>query len=249
MLARMTDTGYARLRLEVRVDEVDGVRTPQVVPLVDGRILGLGVEAHAVRGDYGRGTDPDVLLGRRSPLRPPDVGLELFDERPRAPLWRGSRAEDPVAISVRVERENAGWGAPHDAVVWADWQVQRWEGLTPPEAARFDPGQCFEELIRADVDRWWEDVPRRVARRVVSVLDDRPGVLGQWGFGLLGGRGWMIGDDGEVEISVVGPGGRHYLRFGRDPLGDPDAEAGRILDRLGDTHPERLPATVRSTVV
>ncbi|MEU4671406.1 hypothetical protein AB0F91_26355 [Amycolatopsis sp. NPDC023774] len=48
--------------------------------------------------------------GGRSPLRPPEVGLELFDERPRAPLCRGSRAEDPVVISARVERGERGLG-------------------------------------------------------------------------------------------------------------------------------------------
>lgn len=104
----MTEGRWRELRLEVRVDELKGIETPQLVPWVDGSVLGLALDTREDSEHSGLGMDPDKLLGRHSPLLPRELGDVLGDvgEAPaRAIVWRCSCGEPGCAsIGLRVHR-------------------------------------------------------------------------------------------------------------------------------------------------
>lgn len=70
---------------------VDGVEEPQLIPRVDGSVLFLDLGTRAESPESGLGMDPDDLLGRHSPLLPPEESLqvaEVGDKPPLATVWR-----------------------------------------------------------------------------------------------------------------------------------------------------------------
>lgn len=234
------------LQLEVRVDELRGIATPQVVPRVDGSVLALGLGTRADSDTSGLGLAPDVLLGRHSPLLPPPVGDEPIGESPRlATVWRCSCGDTGCAsIRLRVYRENAGHGE-HDAVVWDDWYMG-FGDYAAPGPVRFDTRQYYAELIRAYTDRWWEDTPHCVARELAGTLDAHPEILGRWGCALVFTRGFLRNGAGHVEVELRSATTRHFLDLPCPPHADPSAEAHRLIEELTETDPRQLPARFRS---
>lgn len=229
----MTYSTFRVLRFEVEFFEREGVRTPHAVPLVDGDPLGMDLRSRAVRGDYGIGVDPDLLLGRRGLLVPQDESEGQLSGPRRAPLWRSSGVNGPVSISARVIRRNVGYPAPHDSVVWLDWAIRNWGDLSAPGELHFDPEQYVGELIRADADRWWEDASRTAARHVEALLDASPEILGVQGFALVGARGYVFDGTGNVDVEVRSSRARKLFRFECDARGDGAAVAREIVAELG----------------
>lgn len=244
----MAKGGRRHLELEVDVGEVDGLRTVQLIPRVDGTILGLDLESHPVLSSFGRGRDPDLLLTRPSALLPIDIALLETRSPGRTSVWQTT---DPVArswISLVVRRENAGWGSAHDCVLWTDWEIRSTEAIGAPGVFRFSTEQYYGEVIRVGADRWWADVPRRTSRYVACALDARPEILGRWGAALLQARGYVRHGAGKVELEVIGARSRSLLQFSCDPAGDADLQAARILAQLEANPPDALPAVFRTDV-
>lgn len=234
------------LRLQVRVDEIRSITTPQVVPWVDGSVLALDLDTRGDSADSGLGMDPDRLLGRHSPLLPPAVGDEPIGEPPRlATVWRCSCGDTGCgSIRLRVYRENTGHGE-HDTVVWDDWHM-RFGSQPAPGPLRFDTREYYSELIRAYTDRWWEDAPHRVARELAGTLEAHPGILGRWGCALVFTRGFLRDGRGHVDVELRSATTRHFLDLACDPDADTSEEAQRLTALLTHTDPGELPAHFRS---
>lgn len=246
-MVRMAHDEISRLRLQVRVEERDGIETAQLIPWVDDSVLALGLATTAESASSGLGADPDELLGRHSPLLPPgsDSGSDI--EPPLVTVWRGGSDDAREAsIALRVGRERAP--GTDDVVVWDDWRMRFGEHASPGPL-RFDTRAYYAELIRAHGDRSWESTPRRVARELTGVLDARPEILAEWGAALIRTRGYRHGDSGVVEVFLRDTGVRQLLKLSCSATGDAEIEARRLARLLAGTDPATLPAQFRSTVL
>lgn len=243
---------WHRLRLQVRVDEQDGAEIPQLIPLVDDSVLFLDLDTRADSEASGLGMDPDELLGRDSPLLPPELTTHPEKEPREATVWRCSCGEPgDASIGVHVYRE--GIGREDDTIVWDHWQMRfhRRFGrdLQAPPPLRFDTRAYYAEFIRAHTDRWWESTPRRAARELAGLLNARPEILGAWGCVLIFTRGNLLrGGHGQVQVLLRSATIRHALDLPCDPAADPAAEARRLANQLAHTDPATLPAKFHSTV-
>lgn len=237
-----TEGPWRELRLDVRVDVIDGVETPQLVPRVDGSVLLLELDTRDESPDSGLGMDPDELLGRHGPLLPPEDPIDVTEKPPRATVWRCSCGEPgDASIGVRVDR--AQHTGSYDAVVWDDWYMA-WGGhddVAAPPALRFDSGAYYAELIRATADRWWENVPHAVARRLSGILDARPELLARWGTALLFARGSVTEGAGEIVMWLRHATGRYELTLSCPVTAEPDEQTRRIVERLDGADPASWP--------
>lgn len=242
----MSEGTWHTLRLQVRVDELNGIETPQLVPWVDGSVLGLGLATREESESSGLGMDPDVLLGRHSSLLPRQPGdvLDQAGEAPtRAIVWRCSCGEPGCAsIGLRVHREKDSITGD-DAIVWDDWRIRfgRHRGLQAPAALRFEPRAYYSEFLRTEADRSWENGPHRTGRELAATLDARPELLAQWGAALILARGYLRYGNGVVEMWLRHTAGRYTLRLPCDANVEPAAQAQRITERLATTDPATWP--------
>ncbi len=242
----MADGTWRQLRLQVRVDELRGVELPQLVPWVDGSVLGLGLDTKQDSEGSGLGMDPDTLLGRRSLLLPRELGDVRGDEGevpPRAIVWRCSCGEPGCAsIGLRVRREKDSVTGD-EAVVWDDWRIRFGyrRGLQAPGTLRFEPYAYYSEFIRAQADRSWESGPHRTGRELEAILDARPELLARWGAALILARGYLRDGHGFLTMWLRHTAGRYTLRLPCDATADPVAEADRITERLTTTDPATWP--------
>jgi hypothetical protein len=241
---------WRELHLDVRVDYIRGYETPQLIPHVDGSVLGLGLDTRADSPESGLGMDPDDLLGRHGALLPPEPGGMILDvdETPaRATVWRCGCGEVwDASIGVRVYRV-IDPVAENDAVVWDDWRLSSWEKdrLATPGRLEFHTQAYYAECIRAQADRWWESVPHRTARELAAVLDARPEILGQWGAALFCTETTLRSEQhqGTIAIRLRDSLGAYELGVPCRTTADPVAEANRIAERLRKTDPTRWTET------
>jgi hypothetical protein len=237
----MTQGRRHELRLQVRVDELRGIPTPQLIPWVDGSVLFLDLQTRAASEASGLGMDPAGLLGRDSPLLPFDPGdvRELADQPPLAVVWRCSCGiPGDASIGLRVRRELDPVSG-HPMVVWDDWRIQFGtpEDLASPGPLRFDAAAYYGEFIRLQADPWWDNVPRRVGHELAACLDAHPELLAWWGTALLFARGYLRCGQGVLEIWLRHTAGRCALELPCPIDVDPASEAQRIAERLADTDP------------
>jgi hypothetical protein len=238
----MADEVRHTLHLEVRVDELRGIPTPQLIPWVDGSVLFCGLDTRADRDGSGLGMDPDELLGRDSPLLPrePVQVLEDLDEKPPlAVVWRCSCGEPgDASIRLRVSRVQDSFTG-YDAVVWDDWRLSYGfaRHVAAPPELRFDTRAYYEEFIRLATDRWWDTTPRQVARELVAILDARPELLARWGSALLFADGYVQEGHGAIRLWLRHRAGRYELTLACPLDADAITQASGIAEQLGRVDP------------
>lgn len=218
-IAHLAEPAYSEFELRVEQAETGIASGPALVFLVDGedlfgRTLGL----------KGVGRDPDDLLGRTSPLLPP----ESPHQPPTTLLWRCDCGDEGCGFaSARIENDR--FNNDYDHIVWTDFTVHCLGDVEPPRELRFRTRQYVAEIVRCHADRTWETDLRRIAREVAAALDAEPGILGQWDCGLRWAK--PLERAGQVYVLVTDGSAEHSTSH------DGAAGTAEIISRLRATDP------------
>jgi hypothetical protein len=170
--------GVARLRLEVRREDLDRVREE---PAVDIRIDGMSL--------------PDAFDGLGMPpleLLYPASALVASEAPHYATVVRcGCGIDGCGSVTVRIRRDASD-------VTWDAWQST----LRGPflDDMRFDATQYDAELARADQDRSWETTGERLARHLVARRYELEWTAEQWAYEIAAHAAHARGDDAVVVL-------------------------------------------------